>query len=157
VNIDNWPGFLENHGEEAAKVLLQRLKAIGYERIGVNMAGGYREGYGYLSFADFLIDSQKWEVRLSTLEKLKADSHFDRYYLYIDYPPQMDAFMRLTVDQQADVFTKTIQPAEQEHGFTFVYPVLFDNWDANQQKTSTDGPYHGATMYEVIRASTKAR
>lgn len=157
VNLDNWLGFLDKHGESAAKELLQRLRDIGYERIGVNMAGGYREGYGYLSFADFLINSQTWEIRLSTLEKLKKDPHINQYFLYIDYPGQMDEFMRLTADKQADVFTKTIQPAEREHGFTFVYPVLFDAWDATMQQTSLEGPYRGATLYDVIRASTSSR
>ena len=69
----------------------------------------------------------------------------------------MDDFMRLTVDQQADVFTKTIQPAEREHGFTFVYPVLFDAWDATKQQTSANGSYRGATLYDVIRESTSSR
>ena len=62
ANLDNWRAFLEKHGKEKAVELLQRLKDIGYELIGVNMAGGYREGYGYLSFADFLINSQTWEI-----------------------------------------------------------------------------------------------
>ncbi|WP_437223317.1 sulfatase-like hydrolase/transferase [Planctomicrobium sp. SH661] len=154
VNLDNWLDYLNKHGEDAARKLLQRLKDIGYEQIGVNMAGGYREGYGYFSFADFLINSQTWEIRLSTLEKLKNDPHINQYYLYIDYPGQMNNFMQLSVDQQADVITKTIRPAEKEHGFTFVYPILFDAWDATRQKTSSDGPYQGATLYEVIQAST---
>ncbi|QGJ70374.1 Hypothetical protein PBC10988_20690 [Planctomycetales bacterium 10988] len=154
VNLDNWVGFVDQHGEAAAKEVLQRLRDIGYERIGVNMAGGYREGYGQLSFADFLIDKQAWAIRLSTLEKLKQDPHFEQYYLYIDYPGQMDEYMKLTVDEQADVITKVIQPAEKEHGFSFVYPILFDAWDATKQRTSENGPYQGATLYEVIRSTT---
>jgi Arylsulfatase A and related enzymes len=153
VNLDNWQDYLNKHGEDAAKALLQRLKNIGYEQIGVNMAGGYREGYGYLSFADFLINSQTWEIRLSTLDKLKNDPHINQYYLYIDYPGQMEKFMQLSVDQQADIFTRIIQPAEKEHDFTFVYPVLFDSWDATKQTTSLNGPYRGTSLYEVIRAS----
>ena len=64
----------------------------------------------------------------------------------------MDEFMKLAVDQQADVFTKVIQPAEEAHGFTFVYPVLFDQWDATKQLTSKSGEYRGASLFEVILA-----
>ena len=75
VNLDNWNAFLEKHGEQKAIELLKRLQEIGYESIGVNMAGGFKEGYGYLSFGDFLIDSQTWKIRLSTLNKMKKDPH----------------------------------------------------------------------------------
>jgi hypothetical protein len=153
VNLDNWKGFLEKHGEAKAIALLKRLKQIGYERIGVNMAGGFNQGYGYLSFGDFLINSETWEIRVSTLNKMKQDHNFDRYFLYIDYPGQLNEFMELSVDQQADVFTKVIEPAESTHGFTFVYPVLFDSWDATKQFTSKDGAYHGDSIYDVIRKS----
>jgi len=153
INLDNWRKFLENYGEERAIDLLQRLKRIGYELIGVNMAGGYNEGYGYLSFADFLINSQTWEIRLSTLEKMKTDRHIKQYYLYIDYPGQMDEFMKLSGDQQADVFTEVIQSAERREGFTFVYPVLFDQWDSTKHFTSKGGSYSGDSLYEVIQQS----
>ncbi len=153
VNLDNWNAFLKKHGEQKAIELLKRLQKIGYESIGVNMAGGFNQGYGHLSFGDFLIDSQTWKIRLSTLNKLKKDPHLSQYYLYIDYPGQMDEFMKLAVDQQADVFTKVIQPAEKAHGFTFVYPVLFDEWDATKQLTSKSGEYEGASLFEVIQQS----
>lgn len=143
VNLDNWNAFLEKHGEQKATELLKRLKEVGYESIGVNMAGGFNEGYGYLSFGDFLIDSHTWQLRLSTLNKMKNDPRLSQYYLYIDYPGQMDEFMKLTVDQQADVFTKVIRASEKTHGFTFVYPVLFDQWDATKRLTSKAGEYRG--------------
>ena len=151
VNLDNWKGFLEKHGEQKAIEILKRLRKIGYQRIGVNTAGGFKHGYGYISFGDFLINSKTWEIRLSTLDKMKKDPHFKQYYLYIDYPGQMDEFMKLTIDAQADVFTDVIQPAERKHGFTFVYPILFDRWDATKQITSKDGKYKGISLYEVIR------
>ena len=62
----------------------------------------------------------------------------------------MDKFMKLTVDAQADVFTEVIQPAEKAYGFTFVYPVLFDKWDATKQLTSKGGKYKGASLSELI-------
>ena len=58
-------------------------------------------------------------------------------------------------DEQADVFTKVIQPAEQQEGFTFVYPVLFDNWDATQHFTSKGGEHRGDSLYQVIQQSIK--
>ncbi|TWT84325.1 Arylsulfatase [Planctomycetes bacterium CA13] len=157
VNLDNWKDFLEKHGDKKATEVLKRLKKIGFESIGVNMAGGFNEGYGYLSFADFLINSQTWELRLSTLEKMKRDPHLTQYYLYIDYPGQMNDFMELPGDQQADVFTKLIQPAEKTHDFIFVYPILFDQWDATKQLTSQSGEYQGATLFEVIQQSVNPR
>lgn len=153
TNLDNWKVFLEEYGEEKALEVLQRLKEIGYEEIGVNMAGGFREGYGYLSFADFLINSKDWEIRLSTLEKLKQDPHIQQYYLHIDYPGQINEFMKLSGDEQADVFTQLILPAEKREAFTFIYPVLFDDWDASRQFTSKEGRYLGASLYEVIQQS----
>jgi hypothetical protein len=63
----------------------------------------------------------------------------------------MDGFMALPVDKQADVFTKVIRQGQKKEKFTFVYPVLFDKWDANKQLTSTDGKYEGTSMYEVIQ------
>jgi hypothetical protein len=153
TNLDNWKAFVEKHGEKKAIKVLKRLKKIGYDLIGVNMTGGYRQGYGLLSFADFPINSEEWSIRTSTLDKLKADPNIKQYYLYIDYPGQMDAFMDLSSDEQADVFTKVIDPAVETQGFSFVYPVLFDRWDANKHVTRRDGPYKGATMYEVIQRS----
>ncbi|MCF7847933.1 MAG: sialate O-acetylesterase [Kiritimatiellales bacterium] len=151
TNLDNWNGFIEKHGEKRAREVLERLKDIGYEQLGVNMAGGYKEGFGHLSFANFLINKETWELRLSTLEKMKRDPHINQYYLYIDYPGQMDEFMELPVDKQADVFTKVIRQGQKKEKFTFVYPVLFDKWDANKQLTSKTGKYKGASMYEVIQ------
>jgi hypothetical protein len=151
INLDNWKLFLEKHGQEKAKTLLNRLREIGYEQIGVNMAGGYRDGFGFFSFADFLIDSKKWEIRTSTLEKLKNDPFIDQYFLYIDYPGQMKELMGLPVDKQAGVFTKLIRNAQREMGFRFVYPVLFDDWDSNKQFTSSTGEYKGVSMFEVIK------
>lgn len=153
VNLDNWKAFIDKHGEEQLKGVLERLKRIGYETIGVNMTGGYRPGFGMVSFADFPIDSENWKIRTSTLDKFKADPDITQYYLYIDYPGQMDKFMELTPDEQADVITKVIEPAAKQHDFTFVYPVLFDRWDASKHVTRSDGPYKGSSILEVIQQS----
>lgn len=63
--------------------------------------------------------------------------------------------MKLAPDQQADVLTKVIQPAEKREDFTFVYPILFDSWDAKRQVTSKTGSYRGSSIYEVIRDTTR--
>lgn len=155
INLDNWKAFIDTHGEAKLKSVLIRLKQIGYETIGVNMTGGYRPGFGMVSFADFAINANDWTIRTSTLEKLKADPDINQYYLYIDYPGQMDKFMELTPDQQADVITKVIEPAAGKLGFTFVYPVLFDRWDASNHVTNKSGPYNGASIFEVIQESVE--
>jgi hypothetical protein len=151
TNLDNWNDFIEVHGEEKLREVVKRLKSIGYELIGVNSAGGYKSDFAEIDFIDFLINDETWEIRTSTLDKFKADPNVKQYYLYIDYPGQMEKFMNLPVDKQADIFTGVIAPAEKREGFTFVYPVLFDFWDANKQLTSKNGGYQGASMYEVIR------
>lgn len=155
INLDNWKAFIDTHGEAKLKGILTRLKQIGYDTIGVNMTGGYRPGFGMVSFADFAINANDWTIRTSTLEKLKADPDINQYYLYIDYPGQMDKFMELTPDQQADVITKVIEPAAEKLGFTFVYPVLFDRWDATNHVTNKSGPYKGASIFEVIQESVE--
>ncbi|MEX0321720.1 MAG: hypothetical protein AB3N63_06135 [Puniceicoccaceae bacterium] len=155
INLDNWKAFIDTHGEAKLKGVLTRLKQIGYETIGVNMTGGYRPGFGMVSFADFAINANDWTIRTSTLDKLKADPDINQYYLYIDYPGQMDKFMELTPDQQADVITKVIEPAAEKLGFTFVYPVLFDRWDASNHVTNKSGPYNGASIFEVIQESVE--
>ena len=90
------------------------------------------------------------------MEKLKTDQYIKQYYLYIDYPGQMDEFMKLSGDEQADVFTKVIQPAAKREGFSFVYPVLFDEWDATKHFTSKGGEYQGASLFEVIQQAVES-
>ncbi len=51
--------------------------------------------------------------------------------------------------RQADVLIRVIQPAERREEFTFVYPILFDDWDATRHVTAADGPYRGVYLYEV--------
>ncbi len=157
VNLDNWNAFIKKHGEQKGRKLLKQLKEIGYETIGVNMAGGYKTGFGHLSFANFLINDADWSIRLSTLEKLRQDPDIGQYYLYIDYPGQMEEFMKVSPDQQADILTKVIQPAEKREGFVFVYPILFDDWDANEHITSDGGPYQGQSIFKVILNSTQPK
>jgi hypothetical protein len=38
-----------------------------------------------------------------------------------------------------------------EMGYTFVYAILQDEWDATSIVTSKDGPYKGKTMYEITK------
>lgn len=151
INLDNWKGFIDQHGEEKTREVLTRLKSIGYKTIGVNMTGGFHAGFGYVSFGDFAINKLDWTIRTATLDKMKANAEITQYYLYIDYPGQMDAFMELSPDAEADVYTKVIVPAEKDLGFTFVYPILFDAWDSNKHVTSGDGPYQGKSIFQVTR------
>ena len=38
-----------------------------------------------------------------------------------------------------------------ELGFTYVYAIIQDSWDAHTSVTSKDGPYKGKTMYDITK------
>lgn len=151
INLDCWPDYWQNKSEKEIKQMLQRLKDIGFEVIGINMTGGYHEAYGYVDYMDFNIDTKTWTVNTGILNKLKADSSLSKYFMYIDYPGAMEKFeTNNTVDQQADILTHNIHPQQEIDNFTFVYPILQDDWDATQTFTSRAGTYGGISIFEVM-------
>lgn len=152
INLDCWPDYWKEHSEEEIEAMLKRVKDIGYEVIGINMTGAYHEGFGYVDYMDFNIDKEKWEVNVKTLNRLKSDPELDQYFMYIDYPGAMNEFRaQNTADEQADIYTNNIYPSQFEYGYTFVYALFQDDWDARQLFTSEDGPYNGKSIYDVIK------
>lgn len=153
INLDVWDHYCnEIHPtEEQRDAMFQRLRDIGYEQIGVNMTGLYRMNHPQIDYADFNINKETWEVNVNAIETLRKYPNIKRLYMYIDYPGCMNAFRENTPDRQADIYTDVIYPAQAEMGFTFVYAILQDSWDAHAVATSPDGPYKGKTIYEVIK------
>lgn len=153
INLDVWDIYckeIDITPKERAR-LFKRLRKIGYEEIGVNLTGLYRVNDPQLDYADFNIDKHRWEINRDALNMLKGYPNLKEYFMYIDYPGAMDAFRLNSPDRQAQIYSETIYPAQAELGFTFVYPIIQDSWDASAVSTSKDGPYKGKTMYEITK------
>ncbi|GHV00611.1 hypothetical protein FACS1894159_06680 [Bacteroidia bacterium] len=154
INLDCWDKYCnEIHTTpEQREAMFKRLRKIGYQQIGVNMTGLYRVNEPQVDYADFNIDKTTWEVKQETVEKLKTYPNLKRLFMYIDYPGAMDAFVaNNNPDEQARIYCETIYPNQEKLGFTFVYPILQDSWDANASVTGAEGPYKGKTMYEITK------
>lgn len=154
INLDCWDDYCENihkTPEERAE-LFSRLKQLGYKEIGVNMTGNYKTNEPLMDYADFNIDKSNWTVKKETVDRLRAFPNIKDLYLYIDYPGAMRAFVdQHTPDQQADIYTNVIWPGQEKYGFTFVYAVIQDFWDAKAHVTNADGPYKGKSMYDITK------
>lgn len=152
INLDCWPDYWKEHSDEEIKAMLKRLKLIGYEVIGINMTGGYHEGYGYVDYMDFNINKDDWTVNTKTLNKLKTDPDLKKFFMYIDYPGAMNAFRaNNSVDEQADIYINNIHPYQVKENFTFVYAIFQDDWDATKAFTSPDGPHQGKSMFDITK------
>lgn len=153
INLDVWDHYCrEIHTtQEERDELFRRLREIGYEEIGVNMTGLYRVNHPEIDYADFNINKETWQVNEQALRTLRSYPNIKRLYMYIDYPGPMNAFRLHSPDRQAEIYTENIFPYQEKLGFTFVYAVIQDSWDANASVTSKEGPYGGKTMYEITK------
>jgi hypothetical protein len=153
INLDVWDIYCnEIHTTpEQRAAMFKRLRDIGYREIGVNMTGLYRVNDPQIDYADFNIDKSTWEVREDVVKTLRSYPNIKSLYLYIDYPGAMDAFRKNSPDRQAEIYYNNIFPKQREMGFTFVYAIIQDSWDANASVTGKEGAYGGKTMYEITR------
>lgn len=153
INLDVWDHYCrEIHTtQEERDEMFRRLREIGYEEIGVNMTGLYRVNHPEIDYADFNINKTTWQVNESAIRTLRSYPNIRRLYMYIDYPGPMDAFRLNTPDRQAEIYTENIFPRQEELGFSFVYAVIQDSWDAHESVTSAEGPYKGKTMFEITK------
>jgi len=152
INLDCWPDYWKEHTPKEIEAMLKRLKDIGFEIIGINMTGGYHPGYGHVDYMDFNINKEDWTVNTKTLNRLKKDNDLKRFYMYIDYPGAMDQFRKQnSTDEQADIYINNIHPYQNELGFTFVYAIFQDDWDATTEFTSEKGQYKGKSMFDITR------
>ena len=153
INLDVWDYYCKeiHTTQEERDAMFQRLRDIGYEEIGVNMTGLYSVNHPQIDYADFNINKENWTVNEKVIETLRSYPNIKKLYMYIDYPGAMDAFRKNSPDRQAEVYSEVIYPAQERLGFTFVYAILQDSWDAHAVRTSRKGPYGGETIYEVIK------
>lgn len=153
INLDVWDHYCQeiHTTQEERDALFRRLREIGYEEIGVNMTGLYRVNHPEIDYADFNINKATWQVNEQAIRTLRSYPNIKRLYMYIDYPGPMNAFRLHSPDRQAEIYTENIFPYQEKLGFTFVYAVIQDSWDANASVTSEDGPYGGKTMYEITK------
>lgn len=153
INLDVWDHYCQeiHTMQEERDEMFRRLREIGYEEIGVNMTGLYRVNHPEIDYADFNINKTTWQVNESAIRTLRSFPNIKRLYMYIDYPGPMDAFRLNTPDRQAEIYTENIFPRQEELGFTFVYAVIQDSWDAHESVTSAEGPYKGKTMFEITK------
>lgn len=153
INLDVWDHYCQeiHTTQEERDEMFRRLREIGYEEIGVNMTGLYRVNHPEIDYADFNINKTTWQVNESAIRTLRSFPNIKRLYMYIDYPGPMDAFRLNTPDRQAEIYTENIFPRQEELGFTFVYAVIQDSWDAHESVTSAEGPYKGKTMFEITK------
>lgn len=153
INLDVWDHYChEIHTtQEERDEMFRRLREIGYEEIGVNMTGLYRVNHPEIDYADFNIDKNTWTVNEQAIRTLRGYPNIKRLYMYIDYPGAMDAFRLNSPDRQAEIYTENIAPCQDELGFTFVYAIIQDSWDANQSVTDKEGPYGGKTIFDITK------
>jgi hypothetical protein len=62
----------------------------------------------------------------------------------------MQLFVALSSDQEAQILTNNIGPAQSTDGFYFVYPIVQSFWDSNNHTTDPSGQYGGASIYSVM-------
>lgn len=151
INLDVWDHYCNATTPEQRDELFRRLREIGYEQIGVNMTGLYKVNHPEIDYADFNINKNTWEVNEQAIKTLRQFPNIKRLYMYIDYPGPMDAFRQNTPDRQADVYCDNIFPQQEKMGFTFVYAVIQDSWNAVECVTDKDGAYKGKTIYDIIK------
>ena len=153
INLDVWDIYCNDvhTTPEQRAGLFKRLRDIGYEQIGVNMTGLYSVNEPQIDYADFNIDKNTWQVKSDVISLLNTYPNIQRLYLYIDYPGAMDAFRRNSPDRQAEIYYENIFPNQAKMGFTYVYAIIQDSWDASASVTSGDGPYKGKTMYDITK------
>ena len=136
--------------------MFQKLKAQGWQHFAVNMVGGLHDAQGFAAIAEFGIKRElRFAPNLDKLQRMKADPSIKKHLLYIDFPQQATDFMKLTPDQRAEALVTRIAAVQQKEGFTFVWPILQGVWDSTQIYTTPDGPYGGASLYEVMKAAMR--
>lgn len=151
INLDVWTFYCDETTPEQRDAMFKRLREIGYEKIGVNFTGNINTNDPNIDYGDFNINKDNWTVNETSLEKFKSYKNLKEYHFYIDYPEPMHTFMKLSPDQQADVYCNEIYPKQLTMGFTYVYPIIQDEWDARESITLITGPYKGKTMYDITK------
>lgn len=147
LDLDCW--FERPHDAAGNKALLEQFRNMGWTDFVTN-PGPYKSAYGYESSVMTYMSERLWQPPEAKIKHLH-EKGIKLPLLHIDYPYQMTIFRGLPPDRQADIITKNICPAQRKLGFRFIYPILIGHYDSTKIHTSKDGPYKGATMFEVMK------
>lgn len=147
LDLDCW--FKKNSSHADNKKLLQQFRDMGWTNLVFN-PGPYKSAYGYESSVMTYMSEKRWQVPEAKIKGLHQKG-IRLPLLHIDYPYQINIFRRLPPDRQAKII-EDIRSAQTRLGFRFIYPILMgDRYDSTRIFTSKDGPYHGASLYEVMK------
>ncbi|MCF7847931.1 MAG: hypothetical protein K9M45_03695 [Kiritimatiellales bacterium] len=150
ISLDNWGAFSDAHSDEEIHTILTNLVAMGWERIAVNYIGGNRNSYGIVKVGMFGVDQDTYLPKMSAYAAIAANESIEDILLYIDFRSPAEAFSQLPPDEQADKLY-AIASLQETNDFTFVWPVIgADFWDVTKVYTSTNGPYGGMSILEVM-------
>lgn len=143
--------FFTHGTPEEHRGMLEKFKAMGWRYLGYNFAGGPKPAFGLISYAEAGINKTTWEVNLNSLAAMKQEG-IEIRLAHIDYPGAIVEFEKLPPDRQADIIQK-ISREQHQYGFSFIYPILYQRkgYDATREVTRRDGPYHGATVFQIIK------
>lgn len=149
INLDVWSTYTDRTTEEERTAMFKRLREIGYTEIGMNYTGKININHPEIDYGDFTITKDEWKLNEFAVARLKSYPNLKYIHLYIDYPHPMEEFMQLPVDRQADIYCNEIYPKQFTMGYTYVYPIIQDAWDATEHYTLITGPYKGKSMYDI--------
>ena len=171
IGLDNWGDFWQSHKRRTVIDTLNRIKAMGWTHVATNEVGGFDDP------APNVIDSAEagshlnqstqpaqFEPSWSKLRQM-ASAGIQYRYVYIDFPGQVEKFKALPIDQQASNLQKLMSAQWQKGAnpsgvsYEFVLPLLQGHcgplgcttiWDSTTMFTTDDGPFHGASLYDVM-------
>lgn len=146
VDLDSW--FSSPKDAAGNRQMLQKLRDMGWTQMITN-PGPYKSAYGYESSVMTYPSVKTWlppKAKINALHRMGVRLPL----MHIDYPYQVSLFRRLSPDRQAQIISD-ISAAQRPMGFRFIYPVLYGHYDSTKVVTRKDGPYHGATIFQVIQ------
>jgi hypothetical protein len=146
LDLDSW--FSRPHDAGGNKAMLEKFKDMGWTTFVTN-PGPYKSLYGCESSVMTYMSTKAWQVPKAKIEALHRKG-IALPLLHIDYPSEINVFRGLPGDRQADII-KNIQPEQTKLGFRFIYPILSGHYDSTRIHTSQNGPYHGASLFEVMK------
>jgi hypothetical protein len=150
ISLDNWGGFSKTYSDEVIEGILTNLVAMGWERIAANYIGGNRNSYGIVKVGMFGVDHDTYDAKMSAYDAIVANESIEDVLLYIDFRNPAEAFSTNHPDFQAAELYE-IAAAQVSNDYTFVYPVIgADFWDVNNVFTSSNGPYGGMSLFDVM-------
>ena len=169
LSLDNENDFVSAYGTNAPQqetVVTANLRNIGFTSIAWGACQPSNVPNGLSSFAMLCIKpatsvpgctpdyAGQTTVQTSQPSIMEVEQH-------IDVPTYMGNFENfLTVDQEAQALTN-LASNQSLHGYHFVYPIYqiaikpgtgFSDWDATARITSATGPFHGQSLYQVIKS-----